>query len=176
MNTKKLMDTKGKIINKPTLDKTKDLQAFKVASLFAGVGGIDLAFQNAGFKIEWANEIDHKACETYSKNFKHEIICEDIKNLKTENLAKIDILTGGFPCQAFSIAGHRKGFSDERGSLIFELLRIVEALKPRILFLENVKNLQAHQQGATLKHIINKIETVGYQVKHTILNFFKAVE
>ena len=117
------------------LCKVKQLQTFKVASLFAGVGGIDLAFQNAGFQIEWANEIDNKACETYSKNFKHKIICDDIKNLKTENLSKIDILTGGFPCQAFSIAGHQKGFSDQRGSLVFELLRIVKDLEPRVLFL-----------------------------------------
>jgi len=152
------------------LCKVKQLQTFKVASLFAGVGGIDLAFQNVGFKIEWANEIDNKACETYSKNFKHKIICDDIKNLKTENLSKIDILTGGFPCQAFSIAGHQKGFSDDRGSLVFELLRIVKDLEPRVLFLENVKNLKSHQQGKTLKHIINAIEKLGYKVKYQVMN------
>ncbi len=145
-------------------------QMFKVASLFTGVGGIDLAFQNAGFKIEWANEIDNKACETYSKNFKHKIICDDIKNLKTENLSKVDILTGGFPCQAFSIAGHQKGFSDERDSLVFELLRIVKDLEPRVLFLENVKNLKLHQQGKTLKHIINAIEKLGFKIKYQVLN------
>ena len=72
------------------LCKVKQLETFKVASLFAGVGGIDLAFQNAGFKIEWANEIDKKACETYSKNFKHKMICDDIKNLKTDDLSKSD--------------------------------------------------------------------------------------
>ncbi len=152
------------------LCKVKQLQTFKVASLFAGVGGIDLAFQNVGFKIEWANEIDNKACETYSKNFKHKIICDDIKNLKTANLSKIDILTGGFPCQAFSIAGHQKGFSDERGSLVFELLRIVKDLEPRVLFLENVKNLKSHQQGKTLKHIINAIEKLDYKVKYQVMN------
>ena len=151
-------------------NKIMQCDSFKVASLFAGVGGIDLAFQNAGFKIEWANEIDNKACETYSKNFKHKIICDDIKNLKTENLSKIDILTGGFPCQAFSIAGHQKGFADDRGSLVFELLRIVKDLEPRVLFLENVKNLKSHQQGKTLKHIINAIEKLGYKVKYQVLN------
>ncbi len=152
------------------LYKAKQLQTFTVASLFAGVGGIDLAFQNAGFKIEWANEIDNKACQTYSKNFKHQIICDDIKNLKTENLSKVDILTGGFPCQAFSIAGHQKGFLDERGSLIFELLRIVKELELRVLFLENVKNLKSHQQGKTLKHIINAIEKLGYKIKYQVMN------
>lgn len=143
---------------------------FTIASLFAGVGGIDLAFQNAGFRIEWANEIDSKACETYYRNFKHKIICDDIKNLKTENLSKVDILTGGFPCQAFSIAGYQKGFSDERGSLVFELLRIVKDLEPRVLFLENVKNLKSHQQGKTLQHIINAIEKLGYKAKHQVMN------
>lgn len=142
----------------------------KVASLFAGIGGIDLAFQNAGFKIEWANEIDNKACETYSKNFRHKIICDDIKNLKTENLSKIDVLTGGFPCQAFSIAGYQKGFEDKRGSLVFELLRIAKDLQPRVLFLENVKNLKSHQQGKTLKHIVNAIEELGYRAKYQVMN------
>lgn len=146
------------------------LETFKVASLFAGIGGIDLAFQNAGFKIEWANEIDSKACKTYSKNFNHEIICDDIKNLKTDYLSKIDILTGGFPCQAFSIAGYQKGFADDRGSLIFELLRIVKDLRPRVLFLENVKNLKSHQKGETLRHIINLIENLGYEVKYEVMN------
>lgn len=148
----------------------KQLKKLTVASLFAGVGGIDLGFQNAGFKIEWANEIDNKACETYSKNFKHQIICDDIQNLKTENLSKIDILTGGFPCQAFSIAGYQKGFSDDRGSLVFELLRIVKDLEPRVLFLENVKNLKSHQKGKTLQHIINAIEKLGYNVKYQVMN------
>lgn len=100
-----------------------------------------MAFQNAGFQIEWANEIDKQACETYSSNFTHKIICDDIKNLNTSTLSKVDILTGGFPCQAFSIAGHRKGFDDERGSLVFELLRIVNELMARVVFLENVKNM-----------------------------------
>jgi len=145
-------------------------QEFKVASLFAGVGGIDLAFQNAGFKIEWANEIDKRACETYSKNFKHKIICDDIKNLKTSNLSKVDILTAGFPCQAFSIAGLQKGFDDERGSIFYEVMRLVKDLKPRILFLENVKNLKSHNKGETFKHIISEIEKAKYKVKYQVLN------
>lgn len=143
---------------------------FTVGSLFAGIGGIDLAFQKSGFKIEWANEIDKKACETYKKNFSHQIICEDIKKIKPKSLEHIDVLTGGFPCQAFSIAGYQKGLSDERGVLIFELLRIVKELKPKVLFLENVKNLISHQQGKTLEYIIKVIEELGYKVKYQVMN------
>ena len=143
---------------------------YTVASLFAGIGGIDLAFQNQGFQIKWANEIDEKACKTYSENFSHKIICEDIKNLNPKDLEHVDILTAGFPCQAFSIAGYRKGFDDERGSLFFDLMKIVDEIKPRILFLENVKNLKSHHKGETFKQIVKTIEEHGYKVKHQIMN------
>lgn len=150
--------------------KPQKQHKFTVASLFAGVGGIDLAFQNAGFQLEWANEIDKQACETYSNNFTHKIICNDIKNLDASQLSKIDILTGGFPCQAFSIAGHRKGFDDERGALVFELLRLVKKLMPRVVFLENVKNLKSHLQGKTLQRITSAFEKIGYTVKMEVMN------
>ena len=147
------------------------LKKYKVGSLFAGIGGIDLGFQNAGFEIKWANEIDKRACETYSNNFKHKIICEDIKNLNSKDLSKVDILTAGFPCQPFSIAGYRKGLDDERGGVIFfELMRIVEDIKPRVLFLENVKNLKSHDEGKTFNFIIKAIEKLGYKIKYSILN------
>jgi DNA (cytosine-5)-methyltransferase 1 len=148
----------------------ESLIKYKVASLFAGIGGIDLAFQNAGFEIEWANEIDKKACDTYNNNFKHKIICDDIKNLDGAKLARVDILTGGFPCQAFSIAGYRKGLQDERGTLVFDLLRIAKELNPRILFLENVKNLISHNKGQTFKDIMQAIEDMGYKIKYKVLN------
>jgi DNA (cytosine-5)-methyltransferase 1 len=147
-----------------------DNKTFKVASLFAGVGGIDLAFQNAGFKIEWANEIDKKACDTYNNNFQHKIICDDVKNLDGTKLEKVDVLTGGFPCQAFSIAGYRKGLEDERGTLVFELLRIAKEVNPRILFLENVKNLISHNKGNTFKDIMQAIQDMGYKIKYKVLN------
>ena len=145
-------------------------RAFNVASLFAGIGGIDIAFQNAGFQIEWANEFDKRACETYAKNFKQHIICDDIKNLKTEKFVKIDVLTAGFPCQAFSIAGLQKGFEDERGSIFYEVMRFVRDLQPRVLFLENVKNLKSHNKGETFRHILNEIEKAGYKVAYQIMN------
>ena len=138
------------------------------ASLFAGVGGVDLGFKNAGFGILWANEIDSKACATYNANFGHKIICDDIKNLK--QMPKVDILTAGFPCQAFSIAGYQKGFEDERGSLVFEVLRLVKEIEPQVLFLENVKNLISHNKGQTFKDICLAIESVGYFIKYKVLN------
>ncbi len=143
---------------------------FKVGSLFAGIGGIDLGFKNAGFQIEWANEIDIKSCNTYTKNLKHNIICDDIKNINPELLSNIDILTGGFPCQAFSIAGYKQGFNDERGAIFFELIRIVKQINPRVVFLENVKNIKSHNEGKTLQHIIQTIEELGYYVTHNVLN------
>lgn len=143
---------------------------YKVASLFAGIGGVDLAFQNAGFEIAWANEIDKKACETYAKNFPHTIICDDIKNLTTNNIQQVDIITAGFPCQAFSIAGYQKGFEDDRGSIFFDLMQIVQRIKPRVLFLENVKNLASHKNGATFEHILNLLKKQNYHIKYQILN------
>jgi DNA (cytosine-5)-methyltransferase 1 len=141
-----------------------------IGSLFAGIGGIELGFKQAGFEPIWANEIDQNACKTYSVNFNHKILCNDVKKISVKDLEKVDVITAGFPCQAFSIAGHRKGFQDDRGTVIFELFRIVRDLKPEVLFLENVKNLISHKNGDTLKKIIHTIQDLGYIVKYDILN------
>ena len=142
----------------------------RVGSLFAGIGGIDLAFYEAGFKIEWANELDENACNTYSKNFEHKIICKDINNLTSNDLSNVDVITGGFPCQAFSVAGYRKGFSDARGNIVFQLFRLLRDIKPRALLLENVKNLKSHNNGDTLKTLLGTTEAMGYHTKHQVLN------
>lgn len=156
------------------MGNVKSKKKYTIASLFSGIGGIDLGFKSAGFDIIWANEIDLKSCKTYKNNFKNEeLICDDIKNLKGNELKKVDILTGGFPCQAFSIAGNRKGFKDKRGALIFEVFRIIKDLKPKIIFLENVKNLKTHNNGKTFNTIINNLIKLGYFVKYKILNTCK---
>ena len=145
----------------------------KVGGLFSGVGGIELGFQKAGCKIAWANEIDKDACITYRKNFQHLLYEEDIHQLQGKNLESVDILTGGFPCQAFSLAGQRKGFDDHRGNLFFEIMRLVDELKekPRVLFLENVKNLKSHDNGNTFSKIANIIqEEYGYSFFSNVLN------
>lgn len=143
---------------------------YTVASLFAGVGGIDLGFQQAGYTIRWSNEIDERACKTFSLNFEHEMLCDDIRNLNPNTLEKVDILTAGFPCQAFSIAGYQRGFEDDRGSLFFEIISIARKLQPRILFLENVKNLKTHKNGTTFFTMVKMLEDIGYYVEAKVLN------
>lgn len=143
----------------------------KVASLFAGIGGICYGFKQAGAKIVWANELDKDACKTYRHNFGEKYLVEgDIKEIDPNTIPDIDILNGGFPCQAFSVAGYRKGFDDERGNLFFEITRILEVKKPRAILLENVKNLEGHDHGNTFKVIKEQLELLGYYVHHKVLN------
>lgn len=174
------------------------MKEFKVASLFAGVGGICLGFQNAkyedySYKLAWANEIDEYACETYRNNFLHKLyegdinkildqtLCDETevdyyKKIKEEILStEIDVLNGGFPCQAFSIAGDQKGFEDERGILFLSIIKLVKEIAkktkmPRVILLENVKNLKSHDKGQTYKVIKSEIEKLGYTVKEEVLN------
>ena len=145
--------------------------ALRVASLFAGIGGICYGFQQAGAQIVWANEIDKDACKTYRKNFGNVHLCQgDIREVNPNEIPKIDILNGGFPCQAFSVAGYRKGFDDERGNLFFEITRILRYKRPKAILLENVKNLETHDHGNTFKVIKEQLELLGYHVHHKVLN------
>lgn len=147
--------------------------SYKVGELFAGIGGIGLAFEQAGFELTWANEIDEKAGVTYRQNFSHRLINEDMKKVDPEELEPIDILTGGFPCQAFSIAGYRKGFEDDRGNLFFDIIRYINALQPKVVFLENVKNLSKHEDGRTFDRIYKELKDAGYFIKSNVLNTCK---
>jgi len=142
----------------------------RVASFFAGVGGIDKGFEKAGFNVIWANEFDKYAAITYQKNFKNKLVVDDIRNVKNKDIPDFDIMIGGFPCQAFSVAGLRKGFDDERGNLFFELERIFKEKKPQVIFLENVKNLVGHDNGNTFREILRRLKTEGYHVKKDVLN------
>lgn len=143
---------------------------FKAVSLFAGVGGIDIAFAKAGVKTIWANELDKNAVTTFSLNNKTYMVNKDIRDVEVNNVPNHDILLAGFPCQAFSIAGHRKGFNDERGNMFLEVMKIVEAKKPEVIFLENVKNLATHDSGKTFKIIIKSLEQNNYHVKYKVMN------
>ncbi|MBV5105979.1 DNA cytosine methyltransferase [Mammaliicoccus sciuri] len=144
---------------------------YSMISLFAGVGGIDLAFeQTKKFKTIFSNEFDKNANQTYNQNFEIECNSEDIHNLSTDNIPKADILLSGFPCQAFSVAGYRKGFEDERGDLFFETLRFIRDLEPQVVFLENVKNLVSHDNGNTFKVIREALISHGYHIKYQVLN------
>jgi len=147
---------------------------YKVASLFAGVGGICLGFKNAGADIVWANEYDSYPCDTYRENFSHQLVEDDILNVDPNGIPDFDILTSGFPCTSFSIAGSQKGFKDKRtGHLFFETLRIIEAKRPQVVFLENVKNLVGHDNGNTFSVIKECLEDAGYHLKYKVLNSMK---
>jgi len=144
--------------------------SLRLAGLFAGVGGIELGFQRAGFNPIFANEIDEKASITYRLNHSHDLVTKDINLLDSKELPKIDVLTGGFPCQAFSVAGYQKGFKDPRGNLFWEIVRILEDKKPEVVFLENVKNLGSHDGGKTFRIILQALGTIGYNVEFDVLN------
>jgi len=143
----------------------------RVGGLFAGIGGIELGFKNAGFNISWANEIDKNACITYRHNHKHTLFEKDLNDLEPTEVSPIEILTGGFPCQAFSIAGYQKGFRDDRGNVFFRILDFIDELKPEVVFLENVKNLVGHDKGKTFERILYELqEERNYTVKYKVLN------
>lgn len=145
------------------------MSSLTVGSLFAGIGGIDLGFEQAGFEVVWANEIDKDACTTYRTNFPNTLLLEaDIRTLDFSGLSKIDILAAGFPCQPFSVCGKKKGFSDERGNLFFEIMRAADTLHPPIIFLENVANLTEHDNGRTFNVIHNELASRDYIIRYMI--------
>lgn len=141
-----------------------------VCSLFSGIGGIDLGFIQAGFDIVWANEMDAAACRTYRYNFPNANLIEgDIKRIATSDIPEFDVLTAGFPCQPFSIAGLQKGFKDRDGNLFFEITRIIDTKRPKVIFLENVPNLMEHDDGKTFLVIFNGLAQFGYTVYYRVL-------
>jgi len=149
------------------------MKLFNTIDLFAGVGGIRLGFERAGFKTVFANDFDNSCKSTYDLNFKDpKLTIQDIWKIDINTLPEFNILLGGFPCQAFSIAGYRKGFRDEkgRGNLFFKIAEILEERKPEAFLLENVKNLKTHDNGKTFKIIKKTLEKLGYHIKAEILN------
>jgi DNA (cytosine-5)-methyltransferase 1 len=146
-------------------------RSLTVAGLFAGVGGIELGFQQAGFTPVFANEIDKNASITYRANHSHTLSEGDIGELPSEVLPKnLTVLAGGFPCQPFSVAGYRKGFEDDRGNVFRDIVRLMQDRQPEVVFLENVKNLKGHDNGNTFKVINESLEASGYGVAAKVLN------
>lgn len=136
---------------------------YDVVSMFAGIGGICLGFRQAGFQICWANEKDPAACRTYRHNFGGVYLVEDdIRRINISMVPKAPILAAGFPCQAFSIGGTQRGFADPRGTLFFEVLRVIDSIHPKVVFLENVENLMEHDQGKTFQVIYTSLAERGY--------------
>lgn len=145
----------------------------RTVDLFAGVGGIRLGFEKNGFETVFANDFEPRCKETYDLNFEtSKLIVEDVRNIGVDDLPEFDFLLGGFPCQAFSIAGYREGFNDkkDRGNLFFDIARILEARQPKGFLLENVKNLKSHDKGKTFEIIEKTLRGFGYHIRSKVLN------
>ncbi len=152
---------------------------YKSIDLFAGIGGIRLGFDNAfgkDIKTVFVSEWDQYAQQTYKANFHDDFeISGDITKISVDDIPPFDICLAGFPCQAFSLAGKKKGFNDDykgmaRGTLFFEVARICEVRKPKVIFCENVKGLTLHDKGKTLKIIIETLKQIGYTPFEQVLN------
>lgn len=155
--------------NGELLPKVRQLKAI---DLFAGIGGIRLGFQQVfGSQIDFvfSSELDKFACQTYYANY-GEIPHGDITKIDVKDIPAHDIILAGFPCQAFSVAGLRKGFEDTRGTLFFEVAKIAQYHRPKLIFLENVKGFKNHDKGNTFKVIKQTLEDLGYRVYADILN------
>ncbi|MCB7107557.1 DNA cytosine methyltransferase [Streptococcus oralis] len=147
----------------------------KFLDLFAGIGGFRLGMESAGHECVGFCEIDKFARASYQAihDTKGELELHDITTVSDEfirGIGRVDIICGGFPCQAFSIAGNRRGFEDTRGTLFFEIARFASILRPRYLFLENVKGLLNHENGITFETIISTFDELGYNVEWQVLN------
>jgi DNA (cytosine-5)-methyltransferase 1 len=147
-------------------------KTYKTLDLFAGIGGVRIGFERAGFETVFGNDFDSFCKVTYDLNFKTApLTVADLAKVKSSDLPDFDILLGGFPCQPFSIAGYRRGFLDTgRGDLFFEIIRILKDKKPQAVFLENVKNLKTHDKERTFKIISDALEDLGYHIKVKVLN------
>lgn len=148
------------------------MMRYTIDSFFSGVGGLELGFELTDrFTTIYANEFDKNAQKTYKLNHQGVFLDErDIRLVSPEDIPDCDVMMGGFPCQAFSVAGKRQGFNDQRGTLFFEMLRMIRAKKPRVVFFENVKNLLTHDHGDTFKTICRSLEDAGYTVTYKVLN------
>lgn len=144
---------------------TKPKRSYKLAELFAGGGGLAIGMEQAGLESIFLNEIDKHACNTLRHNRPNWNVVEgDIAEIDFTDLNGVDVLTGGFPCQAFSYAGNNLGFEDTRGTLFFEMARAIKETKPKVFLAENVRALLTHDDGKTLNTIKNVIDELGYEL------------
>ena len=155
------------LLNAPFHDSASP--KFTFVDLFAGIGGISIPFTELGGKCVFSSEWDKAAQISYSYNF-GEVPFGDITKINSDSIPKHDVLLAGFPCQAFSIIGKMKGFADTRGTMFFEVARILQHHQPKAILLENVKQLVSHDGGKTFKVILDTLAELGYSVKWKILN------
>jgi len=159
-------------MNQLTQSAENEKNTLKIIDLFAGIGGIRQGFINTfNEEVEcvFSAEIDKNAQQTYYENY-GEVPHGDITIIEAEDIPVHDVILAGFPCQAFSVAGYRKGFEDTRGTLFFDVVRIAKHHKPKILFLENVKGFVGHDKGKTFKIVKETLEEIGYKVYSKVLN------
>lgn len=149
--------------------KGKKLTGLTFIDLFAGLGGFRLALESFGAKCIYSNEWDTDVKKVYAQNF-NDIPEDDITKVDENSIPEHDILCAGFPCQAFSVSGKQKGFEDSRGTLFFDVARIVKAKRPKIVFMENVKNFAVHDGGKTLNVVRTTMEELGYDFHQKVLN------
>jgi DNA (cytosine-5)-methyltransferase 1 len=145
------------------------LKEYRFIDLFAGIGGFRIALESFGANCVFSSEWDKHAQKVYFNNF-GDLPEGDITQIEAQNIPSFDILCGGFPCQPFSISGKQKGFDDTRGTLFFDIARIIEFHNPKILFLENVRNFETHDDGKTLQIIKSNLQELGYNIFHKVLN------
>lgn len=149
--------------------KDKTLQGYTFIDLFAGLGGFRLSLESLGAKCVYSSEWDIPAQVVYKANF-GETPDGDITKVNEQTIPNHDILCAGFPCQAFSISGKQRGFDDSRGTLFFDVARIVKAKRPKVVFMENVKNFAVHDNGRTLQVVKATMEELGYSFYQRVLN------
>ena len=144
----------------------------KYIDLFGGIGGFSYGIKQAteDWECVWYNDYDKYAVQTYNKNYGTNYKATDINTIEATDIPDHDCICGGFPCQTFSLAGSRKGFSDIRGTMFFEIMRIAKAKRTKYLFLENVKGLLNHNKGKTFTTILQKMEELGYNTQWMVLN------
>jgi len=153
---------------------TKGIKKPKVLSLFSGSGGMDLGFVQEGYKIVWANDFEHWSCETYKKNFGPHIVEGDIADIDFGATPECDLITGGFPCQDFSMVWKRGGLSTDRGNLYKHFVRAVATKLPKAFVAENVKGLLTANKGMAIKQIVKdfqKVDHIGYRIYVNLFNF-----
>lgn len=142
----------------------------RIASLFAGAGGLDLGLINAGASVVWANDIDRDACDTYAANVGNHIICEDVCNINFSLLPEVDIVVGGFPCQGYSHANLLRSKDDVRNTLYRQLLRCIQTVRPRVFLAENVRGILNLGKGAALAEILDGFSCAGYLTTFHVVN------
>lgn len=153
--------------------KQKDNNKPKLLSLFSGCGGLDLGFLQAGYEIVWANDFEHWSCQTYKRNFGDHVHEGSIVDVDFSKVPDCDIMTGGFPCQDFSMISKRGGLETDRGNLYKHFVRAVDEKRPKIFIGENVKGILSANQGKAIEQIVEDFSELGYTVKYRLCNFAK---